>query len=605
MRFVRRSLALASLLAVTAASVPDARACTTFSSRGAAGTLVAKNFDWPTGAGYIVLGERGRAHAKLVPGGPSDVASWTSRFASVSFTTVGPGFPNQRDERDGAHDRSAGRRLGPAHGHPRRGAAHRARLVEDGLDRSTRSPTSPSSPRGTASRSSRCRSTSSPAIGAARAPSSSRAARPPAYARLGFDVKALANDPYRADVSAGAGARGSAARFATVAHGVQGGRARDVAGAFRLLDEARIPGLTKWQMVWDIASATVHFRDRPGAPVAAVHVDWSGVKCEGAPRVRAIGEAPARARCAVVGRGRDGRPRARPRSAPRALGPRAAPRLGRGGVDARDALRVDSPGRGADRVLASRSVDVARELTVALVVGLPGTAFVLATNATASSSFILLHVALLVVLTPLAVVTFDAVVPRVRRADAAAFGPVLRDVAVRLAGLALATVAMVLAIGAMTGIGARQVVGAPLVVALVPVFLMYVLVATAGAWTRLREHALRAAAHEAHARQAALAARVRPHFLFNALNGIEELTDTDPTAARDAIGRLARLLRAVLEASAEPRARLADEARLVGDYLAIERLRFGERMTTTSSSTPTPRRPRSRPRCCSRSSRTP
>jgi two-component system sensor histidine kinase AlgZ len=117
------------------------------------------------------------------------------------------------------------------------------------------------------------------------------------------------------------------------------------------------------------------------------------------------------------------------------------------------------------------------------------------------------------------------------------------------------------------------------VVALVPVFVAYAMVAVAASWVKLREHALLLAAAEARARQAALAARVRPHFLFNALNCIEELAAADPSAARLAVGRLARLLRAVLEASASPKARLSDEVRLVDDYLGIERIRFGARFS--------------------------
>jgi two-component system sensor histidine kinase AlgZ len=219
-----------------------------------------------------------------------------------------------------------------------------------------------------------------------------------------------------------------------------------------------------------------------------------------------------------------------------------------------------------------------RELAIAALVALPASVYALATNVTAAPSFILLHVALLVALTPLAVVALEARFARVRSSDVSP-AIIARDVIVRLASLAASTGATLAVIHLATGLSARALLGAPLVIALVPVFLAYALVATAGAWMRLREHALRAAAHEARARQAALAARVRPHFLFNALNGIEELTALDPAAAREAIGGLARMLRAVLESSAEPRARLADEARLVEDYLAIERIRFGARMT--------------------------
>jgi two-component system sensor histidine kinase AlgZ len=225
-----------------------------------------------------------------------------------------------------------------------------------------------------------------------------------------------------------------------------------------------------------------------------------------------------------------------------------------------------------------RASTFTRELGIALFIAVPATAYVIATNETASRALIVLHAAPLVVLTPLAVAVLDALAPRVAHEAEASLAPIVRDVGLHLAGLLLGSVGMVLTVRAITGLAVSSIVSGPLIVAMVPVFLAYALAATAGGWMRLREHALRVAANEARARQAALAARVRPHFLFNALNGIEELTDTDPAAARDAIGRLARLLRAVLEASAEPRARLGDEARLVDDYLAIERLRFGDRM---------------------------
>jgi two-component system sensor histidine kinase AlgZ len=219
---------------------------------------------------------------------------------------------------------------------------------------------------------------------------------------------------------------------------------------------------------------------------------------------------------------------------------------------------------------------VYRETLVAVAVGVPALAYVLATNRTASLGVVLLHAAPLAAITPILVSVLDLALPRAPRAAASA---VLREVALRALGLSAATVGTLLAIAATTPLSLSVLVGGPLVAGLLPVYLAYALVGLGVSWAGVREHALRAVAAEARARQAALSARIRPHFLFNALNCIEELTDTDPPAARDAVGRLARLLRAVLESSAAPLGPLEREARLVDDYLGIEKIRFGDRFT--------------------------
>ncbi|MBI5548411.1 MAG: histidine kinase [Deltaproteobacteria bacterium] len=216
-----------------------------------------------------------------------------------------------------------------------------------------------------------------------------------------------------------------------------------------------------------------------------------------------------------------------------------------------------------------------REALVCLVVGAPILGYVLATNHTASLPVILLHATLLGALTPLSVSVLEWAVPRAAHPG---WRGALRDVGIRMLGLCLAVLGTLVLIAALTPLSLSVLVGGPLLVGLVPVFLSYALVAMGVQWAGLREHALRAEANEARARQAALAARIRPHFLFNALNCIEELTDTDPPAARLAVGRLARLLHSVLLSSANPVARLGDEVRLVDDYLGLEQIRFGARL---------------------------
>lgn len=83
---------------------------------------------------------------------------------------------------------------------------------------------------------------------------------------------------------------------------------------------------------------------------------------------------------------------------------------------------------------------------------------------------------------------------------------------------------------------------------------------------------------EASARLQALQARIRPHFLFNSMNVIASLTRIDPRKAETAIEDLSDLFRATLEAKQEliP---FAEELQNGERYLAIEKLRLGERLT--------------------------
>jgi len=88
---------------------------------------------------------------------------------------------------------------------------------------------------------------------------------------------------------------------------------------------------------------------------------------------------------------------------------------------------------------------------------------------------------------------------------------------------------------------------------------------------------LRALAREAELR--ALRAQIDPHFLFNSLNSISALTASDAAAARAMCLALSEFLRATLQLGARERIPLGDELALVGGFLAVERARFGPRLT--------------------------
>ncbi len=83
---------------------------------------------------------------------------------------------------------------------------------------------------------------------------------------------------------------------------------------------------------------------------------------------------------------------------------------------------------------------------------------------------------------------------------------------------------------------------------------------------------LREAATRAELR--ALQAQVQPHFLFNALNALAYLIETDPPAAQRFSERLADMLRYTVEAGNRPVALLSEEIGFVEDYLGVARERY-------------------------------
>jgi LytS/YehU family sensor histidine kinase len=80
---------------------------------------------------------------------------------------------------------------------------------------------------------------------------------------------------------------------------------------------------------------------------------------------------------------------------------------------------------------------------------------------------------------------------------------------------------------------------------------------------------------------AALRAQVHPHFLFNALHTVVQLIAIDPARATEAAELVADLLRTTLEEQRDE-VTLGDEWRFVSRYLAIERIRFGDRLVVRS-----------------------
>ncbi len=81
---------------------------------------------------------------------------------------------------------------------------------------------------------------------------------------------------------------------------------------------------------------------------------------------------------------------------------------------------------------------------------------------------------------------------------------------------------------------------------------------------------------EARSRIQALQARIRPHFLFNSMNTIAGLTQTDPIKAEKAVLDLADLFRASL--GHRDKVTLREELDFTKRYINIEELRLGDRL---------------------------
>ena len=94
-------------------------------------------------------------------------------------------------------------------------------------------------------------------------------------------------------------------------------------------------------------------------------------------------------------------------------------------------------------------------------------------------------------------------------------------------------------------------------------------------WLRLRARGALPAATAA--RLAELQSRIRPHFLFNTLNTAIALVRLDPGRAETVLEDLSELFRVALTHGDAP-VTLGEEVELAQRYLAIEQIRFGERL---------------------------
>jgi len=78
-----------------------------------------------------------------------------------------------------------------------------------------------------------------------------------------------------------------------------------------------------------------------------------------------------------------------------------------------------------------------------------------------------------------------------------------------------------------------------------------------------------------------LKSQLNPHFMFNAMNSIRALIEEDPENAKTALTKLSSILRYSLKIERNETVPLEEEMETVADYLALEGIRFEERLNYT------------------------
>jgi two-component system, LytTR family, sensor histidine kinase AlgZ len=149
---------------------------------------------------------------------------------------------------------------------------------------------------------------------------------------------------------------------------------------------------------------------------------------------------------------------------------------------------------------------------------------------------------------------------------------------------ALLTFALVLLVTLIVGLGADRVVAGSVFGAAVDGGMLIRQQVIAGIITALAlrylhvQQQLRAQEQsELRSRIQALQSRIRPHFLFNSMNIIASLIETDPQTAESVVEDLSELFRASLNDAGHD-VPLEEELDLCRRYARIESLRLGERL---------------------------
>lgn len=233
------------------------------------------------------------------------------------------------------------------------------------------------------------------------------------------------------------------------------------------------------------------------------------------------------------------------------------------------------------RFYLRRQLRLLRLVYLQAVVIAPGGALLnWATTVTASFYAIFLHACLLFVLAPLFIVLVHCVI----EAPLVALGRMpatwsSREIGLRTLCQALGLLGSALVVAKVleATTSMRNLFAGPLLAAVALAFAALV-IHTLYETIRRREIALlRFRSLQAESRFRSLTEQVQPHFLFNALNALAELTHSDAERAGEGILALARMYQTIHDASQRSTIPTREEAELVRSYLSVQALRLGNR----------------------------
>ena len=100
-------------------------------------------------------------------------------------------------------------------------------------------------------------------------------------------------------------------------------------------------------------------------------------------------------------------------------------------------------------------------------------------------------------------------------------------------------------------------------------------------WWLKQKETEQLAAEKIKAELQLLKAQIHPHFLFNTLNNIYFFTLSASSQAPDMIKKLSGMLHYILNDCNQQLVALDKEIKMIGDYMALEKIRYGEQMNMT------------------------
>lgn len=107
-----------------------------------------------------------------------------------------------------------------------------------------------------------------------------------------------------------------------------------------------------------------------------------------------------------------------------------------------------------------------------------------------------------------------------------------------------------------------------------------ILIVTDESWKmRIKRERTKLKAQATLAELKALKAQINPHFLFNTLNSIAQLSTTNPDVAVKVVEKLSDLFRYSLAATKKDFVTISEELAHIKKYIEIENMRYGNRMT--------------------------